>query len=194
MFHLIILEKKSCKLKEFIEFWSRLYDKGKYPDSIYEANLNKNGKLQKDNIIPLLEWKNGQPLSKAKKKIAQKIIDNLQKFNNFRALKSVSQEDFEQFWEIVSSIVKTGLVWKVYLLHIARPNNYPIVDQHVLRAHHYLTTGKIAEPSQTIQAYFSYKNFFFKIAKESCKEPREVDKALMTLGQYLASQFKPILT
>jgi hypothetical protein len=191
--NLIILERKQCTLREFIEFWSQLYDEGKYPDSIYEANLNKNGKLQKDNVIPLLEWKNGQPLSKAKEKIALKIINNLQNFNNFRTLKIVNQQEFENFWELVSNIVKTGLVWKVYLLHIARPNDYPIVDQHVLRAYHYLTNGKITEPPQTLQTYNSYKNFFFKIVEESGKKPREVDKALMTFGQFLASQFsKPI--
>lgn len=192
--HLTILKKKSCALKEFIEFWAQFYDEGKYPDSIYKANLNINGNLQKDNIIPLLEWKNGQPLSKAKKNIANKIIKNLQKFNDFRAVKTVSQEDFKQFWELVSNIVKTGLIWKVYLFHIARPNDYPIVDQHVLRAHRYLTTGKIAEPPQTLETYNTYKNFFHKITKESGKKPREVDKALMTFGQYLASQFSKLLS
>jgi len=192
--HLTILKKKSCSLKEFIEFWAQFYDEGKYPDSIYKANLNINGKLQKDNIIPLLEWKNGQPLSQAKKNIANKVIKNLQKFNDFRVLKTVSKEDFKQFWELVSNIVKTGLVWKVYLFHIARPNDYPIVDQHVLRAHHYLTTGKIAEPQQTLETYNTYKNFFHKITKETGKEPREVDKALMTFGQYLASQFSKLLS
>lgn len=189
----MILEKKPCSLKEFIEFWAQFYDEGKYPDSIYEANLNKSGKLQKDNIIPLLEWKNGQPLSKAKRNIAQKVMNNLQKFNDFRALKTVSQEDFKQFWELVSNIVKTGLVWKVYLLHIARLDDYPIVDQHVSRAHRYLTTGKITEPPQTLETYNVYKNFFHRSTKETDKEHREVDKALMTFGQYLASQFSKLI-
>lgn len=90
--------------------------------------------------------------------------------------------------------MKTGLVWKVYLLHIARPNDSPIVGQHVLKAYHYLTTGKIAKPPQTLETYKTYKNFFHKITKETGKEPREVDKALITFGQYLASQFFKLLS
>ncbi|MEM1674382.1 MAG: hypothetical protein QXN24_05480 [Candidatus Bathyarchaeia archaeon] len=114
----MILEKKPCSLKEFIEFWARLYDEGKYPDSIYEAKLNKSGKLQKDNVIPLLEWKNGQPLSKAKRNIAQKVMNNLQKFNDFRALKTISQEDFKKL--LFSENVKFDLfpnkeIWYAYL-------------------------------------------------------------------------------
>lgn len=180
---------KSCSLEEFVSFWAKLYNEGRYPDSIYENNLRKDGLLQENNIIPLLEWKNGRPLPNTKKKIALKIKQNLEKFNLFRSLKEVGKEDFERFWDFISGIVKTGLVWRVYLLHIARPDDYPIVDQHVLRAYHFLTHCEITEPKQTLETYNSYREFFFKIANESSKEFREVDKALMSFGQYLKSQF-----
>ena len=186
---LVKLDAKPCSLKEFVSFWAQFYDEGKYPDSIYEDNLRRGGILQENNIIPLLEWKNGRPLSNAKKQIAFKIVKDLQEFNQFRSLKKVSAEHFDRFWSFISSIVRTGLVWKVYLLHIARPDDYPIVDQHVLRAHNFLVHGKITEPDQTLETYNSYREFFFKVARESGKEFREVDKALMSFGQYLKSQF-----
>jgi hypothetical protein len=65
--HLTILKKKPGSLKEFIEFWAQFYDEGKYPDSMYTANLNINGKLQKDNIIPLLNGKTANPYPKPRK-------------------------------------------------------------------------------------------------------------------------------
>lgn len=139
--------------------------------------------------MPLLEWKNGGLLSNAKKQIAFKIMENLEEFNRFRTLGKVNDRDFDRFWNFISSIVKTGLVWKVYLLHIARPDDYPIIDQHVLRARHFLTCGEISEPEQSLSTYSSYKEFFFKVVKESGKESREVDKALMSFGQYLKTQF-----
>lgn len=192
--HLIILKEESCSPLEFVEFWERLYEEGKYPDSIYEKNLNKSGRLSDENIEPLLEWKNGGPLSKAKKNIANKIKENLHKFNDFRGLKTVSQDDFNEFWGLTSNIIKTGIVWRVYLVHIARPDDYPILDQHVLRAYHYLTRGEIAEPPQTLDTYNEYRKLFNKIVKETGKEPRMVDRALMAFGQYLASQFSKTIS
>ena len=183
------LDVKPSSLEEFVSFWAQFYDEGRYPDRIYEDNLRKGRLLQKNNIIPMLEWKNGRPLSDAKKQIAFKIVKNLQELNRFRSLKEVDAEHFDRFWSFISGIVRTGLVWKVYLLHIARPDDYPIVDQHVLRAHHFLVHGEITDPDQTLETYNSYRDFFFKIAKESGKEFREVDKALMSFGQYLKSQF-----
>ena len=117
------------------------------------------------------------------------MIQKLREFNRFRFLKKVNTEEFNKFWKVICGIVKTGLIWRVYLLHIARPDDYPIVDQHVLRAYHFLTFGEISELEQTLETYFSYREFFFKIARESGKEPRLVDKALMAFGQYLKSQF-----
>ena len=63
------LDVKTCSVEEFVSFWSQFYNEGQYPDSIYENNLRKGKKLRKDNIKPLLEWKNGRPLSKNKEKI-----------------------------------------------------------------------------------------------------------------------------
>jgi len=178
-----------CSEVEFVSFWARFYEEGKYPDSIYKANLNQGRPLQQANIKPLLEWKNGRPLSKKKQKIAIKIIKNLPRFNEFRFLTKVPAMGFEQFWRLLSNIVKTGLVWRVFLLHITRPEDYPIADQHVFRAYHYLISGKIAEPEQTLQRYESYRTFFRNLVDRSGKEHRQVDKALMCFGQFLGSQF-----
>lgn len=185
----IKLSVNPCSLKEFISYWTRCYNEGKYPNTVYEENLNKKGMLQENNIIPLLEWKNGNPLSEYKKQIASTTIKNLKKFNQFRVLAAVTDEDFNQFWSFISTVVKSGLVWRVFLLHIARPTDYPIVDQHVLRAYYFLTHGKVTKPEETLETYLLYKEFFFNIAKESGKEFRELDKALMAFGQFLKSQF-----
>jgi len=178
-----------CSEAEFVSSWARFYEEGKYPDSIYKANLNQGRPLQQANIKPLLEWKNGRPLSKKKQEIAIKVIKNLPRFNEFRFLTKVTAMKFEQFWRLLSNIVKTGLVWRVFLFHITRPEDYPIVDQHVLRAYHYLIRGKVAEPEQTLQSYESYRTFFRDLVDKSGKEHRQVDKALMCFGQFLGSQF-----
>ncbi|MHA1360239.1 MAG: hypothetical protein ACTSRC_19125 [Candidatus Helarchaeota archaeon] len=187
----IKLSVNPCSLKEFISSWAQLYNERKYSENIYEEKLIREGILQENNIRALLEWKNGRPLSGKKKPIESKAIQNLEKFNQFRALATVTKDDFNQFWSLLSKVVKTKtkIVIKVFLLHIARPIDYPMVDQHVLRAYYFLTHGEVTEPEETLETYLLYKEFFFNIARDSGKGFRDVDKALMAFGQFLKSQF-----
>ena len=183
------LDFVKCSESEFVSFWAKRYNEGKYSDSIYEKNLNKGRKLEQDNIEPLLAWKNGRPLPPSKKKFVPRVARSLPKFNDFRFLQEVTKSDEKQFWNVVCNIVESGLVWRVFLLHIARPDDYPIVDQHVLRAQSYLTHGQPAEPSMTFGNYESYVAFFNDLSRSSGQESRQVDKALMSFGQFLKSRF-----
>ena len=180
---------ESCSVIEFISYWIQFYNEGKYPETVYEENLKKGGILEENNIIPLLEWKRGNPLPKTQKQIAIKVIRSLQRFNEFRLLKPRRDEDFEEFWNLISTIIKKGLVWKAFLLHIARPDDYPMVDQHVLRAYYFLIHEKVAEPEQSLETYLAYREAFHNITIESRKTAREVDKALMAFGRFLKAPF-----
>lgn len=141
------------------------------------------------NIQYLLEWKNANPLSKKKQVQAQKLKDNKSFLNRFRKLPEISTDELEKFWVLVSSIIKTGIVWRVFILHITRPTDYPIVDQHVLRAWNYLITGSVKEPEKNWDNYEKYRIFFLDIARQSGNDFRTVDRALMAFGQFLRSQF-----
>jgi hypothetical protein len=183
------LNLEPVSANEFVSNWSKFYNEGKYPDKKYEENLNRNGPLEPHNIQFLLEWKNGKPLPKPKQKIADKVKGEIFVLNEFRRIPKITNEDFEEFWSFVSSIISYGIVWKVFLFHISRPDDYPIVDQHVLRAWKFLTEKQIIEPDQTLENYDKYRDFFFGLAHQSQKDFRSVDQALMTLGQFLNSQF-----
>ena len=183
------LSLEPTSASEFISNWSKLYNEGKFSDEEYEKILNRNGSLKPHDIQFLLEWKNGNPLSKRKQVIADKVKKEISIINEFRQLPNVTDRDFENFWSFVSSVISYGIVWKVFLVHISKPDEYPIVDQHVLRAWSFLTKGKIEEPKQTLQNYQQYRNFFFDLAKQSSKSCRDIDRALMVFGQFLNSQF-----
>ena len=188
--YLFRLDFVDCSLSAFLSFWAKCYDDGKYPDSGYENNLSRGRKLTKENIRPLLEWKNGKELSSHKRPFVERVICNLEKFNEFRSLSEVKEGDMKKFWDIVCRIVKSGLVWRVFLLHVARPNDYPIFDQHVLRAQTYIETVQITAPKITLEYYeSSYIPFFRCVCQTSAQESRQVDKALMAFGQFLKSQF-----
>jgi hypothetical protein len=146
---------------DFISFWSKCYAEGKYSDEDYEKNLNRRGFLTPKNVQYLLEWKNANPLSKRKQALVDKIKKDITKINMFRSLSKVSDQEFKRFWSFLSTIISYGIVWKVFLLHISRPNDFPIVDQHVLRAWNFLSKRRVEEPEQTLENYRIYRIFFF---------------------------------
>jgi hypothetical protein len=185
------LNIQKCSLTDFIVFWSKCYNEseGKYTDADYEKNLNRQGLLTPENIQYLLEWKNANRLSKAKQKVADGIKERVAKLNEFRQLPTVSDKEFKKFWSLISSLIEYGVVWKVFLLHISRPNDYPIFDQHVLRAWNFLTKQRVEELDKNLENYKEYKSFFLKLEKQYQGNMRDVDRALMAFGQFLQSQF-----
>ena len=183
------LNFQTCSITDFISFWNKCYNEGRYSDKDYEKNLNREGLLTPENVQYLLEWKNANRLPRKKQAIADGIKSKITKVNEFRQMSEVSDDEFEKFWSFISTIVKSGIVWKVFLLHISRPSDYPIVDQNVLRAWRFLVENNVEETKKTLANYRKYRVFFFELATQSGKDLREVDRALMAFGQFLKSQF-----
>jgi len=176
---------------EFISDWSEFYREGneEYSEDRYEKHLNRNGCLTPENVQSLFRWKNNNTLSAKKQILVDKIKAEIPKLNDFRNLPKVTETDFDKFWSFTFSIIHSGIVYRVYLVHISRPDEYPLVDQHVLRAWNFLTTRLVENPEQTLETYLKYKAFIMKLSKQTNKSWREIDKALMPFGQFLNSQF-----
>jgi hypothetical protein len=187
------LGAQSCSAANFVHFWSKRYDEGEYKDLDYEKNLNRQGLLTKGNIQFLLEWKRGNRLPKQWQSIANRLMQAIDIMNKFRQLPKVSNEEFSDFWSFISTIIESGIVLKVFVLHISRPEDYPIVDQHVLRAWNFLTQKKVEDPKKTLENYRKYRDSFLELTRKSGMNMRSVDRALMAFGQFLNTQFFPAI-
>lgn len=174
-----------------MEFWENFYQ-SKISDEVYQANLSMGGELSKENISLLWRWKNeryGSPLIEPTQAILGEI-------NAFRRLEHVDERGERKFWQKVATITP-GIVWQVFLFHMARPLDYPIFDQHVMRAYLALTRGYLylnpreaIEPCPTYErfcsAYSGYRSFFFDVVKEAgASELKAVDRALWAFGRHL---------
>jgi hypothetical protein len=180
-----------CTAREFVDFWQPFYQ-SKIPDEVYEANLNLGGELSGENIGLLWRWKNeryGSPLIEP----TLAILDDI---NAFRRLKNVDEPSERNFWHKASGI-SPMIVWQVFLFHMARPHDYPIFDQHVMRAFFALSQGYIYRNPKEVgvpcrsygrfgSAYSGYKDFFFHLVREAgSPEPKKVDRALWAFGRHL---------
>jgi hypothetical protein len=181
------LKSEPTKIADFVSTWGKCYDDS--DKDCYEKNLNRHGLMTADNIQLLFEWKNNMRLAPKKQKIADAVKAKLQTLNDFRRVPNVTEAEFDSFWKFTCSIIDSGIVYRIFLAHISRPDDFPMVDQHVLRAWNFLIKSKVKEPEQTPDNYLKYREFVKEMSRQSGKTFREIDKALMPFGQFLSSQF-----
>lgn len=195
--------------KEFIEFWNNHYHYEvkafKSKDNIsYLDELNPKNDLTKQNVKRLLRWKAPRWLTEeilsgpnkgGKNDRVISVLNKLESLNHFRH----GRIDENSFLKIVEDIFPHGLIWSVFLFHIARPYEFPMADQNVFRAFSIQTNSEIPEDWE---GYKEYKDFFFNVAtsagiidrqpkgnenniSEIVSALKKVDNALFIFGQFL---------
>lgn len=138
----------------FVEFWA-----GRYNDR-NEQTYRKYIKqpLTPESIRELFAWKampiNRKSIKSGKHPFVETVISNL---DCFRRLQLNNPEDANNF--LSNKLKRKGMIWKIFTLHIVYPDRYPILDQNVYRAMHYLNTGTIQEiPRKNRDKQSSYIN------------------------------------
>jgi hypothetical protein len=179
-------------------------------------NANKPENLRED-LLALLHWKDGKTLAfvpsedHAKPNTLNPIITltnaGLAEFaRSFQNLAQADENDVTACTESLRLILSgmwNTVVIPAFLLHVARPDRLPIIDQHTVRAFLALTRGEIVEkPTITWYLWSDYINFFQDAvaaagydhgSEERCK----VDRALFAWGKSLkgaAGSQPPITT
>ncbi len=176
-------------VSEFVEFWSSFIELGK-SDNFYSSRINKQS-FNRNDIDKFYTWKNGMKINTHKQKSAciKFIQNNLASVNRLKI----------KFDIIVfnSTFKNISAIWQIFLLHLIKPDNYPIFDQHVYRAHYFLLHHEIKEVPQSkkeiLQYYHNiYLPFFLRLSKEVSSK-RKIDQALVGLGQFLKTKYAPQL-
>jgi hypothetical protein len=197
--------------KRFIDEWFPRYTSQKYPESFYMKYL---GMLQSQNtsdldlrdaIVALLHWKDGKANSYIPGKISAKpnTVKNLatiqgeelsvfvSAFREFREKKNLTNRG-KSFYDYLagSNGYWSSTVIPIFLLHIARPNDIPIVDQHVCRAQAILggSSDLVCKEVKTWEQYSSYYDFWYELCQNlklsTFSQKRELDMALWAFGEY----------
>lgn len=179
-----IVPRYSENPKIFIEYWSSFYAYELEP--YYTKNIKKPFK-DFDSFHQLYVWKNGMNLSEKKlpsvKRLYKKSI-NYKKYN-----KKFSELVFEKEFELSKS--KNSSIWMMFLMHLFRPSDYPLFDQHVYRAFYFLNDSIIKEiPPANKKKYSFFKDiyipWFRSLKSQTGLSGKTLDEGLFTLGKYLS--------
>lgn len=187
-------------LDHFVACWERYYrgsvriSPGDVTLIDYEAELNVQNDLTEQNVTRLLRWKDPRLLTHPRgdgtdNHRVTSVLDELDALNQFRN-GNVNQQYFLQ---TTIRIFPSGIVWKLFLFHIARPWEWPIADQHVFRAYAALFQQPVP---QTLEAFEQYRSRFAQLAQaldganptrcaETVRRNKRLDDALMSYGQFL---------
>jgi hypothetical protein len=189
-----------AKASEFVEFWSQFYDYrvtvfGSKQEIDYFSELNIGNDLTAENVRRLLRWKDWQRLSERilsgpneghENPRVMRVLANLGTINQFRKDQATNGESLQ----ILADMFPNGAIWGAFLLHIAKPNVYPIGDQNVFRA---WSLHKGLEAEQNWETYVAYRDYFREIATAlgitetigNVRELKRIDNALFVFGQFL---------
>ncbi len=195
---------------DFIRCWAPFY---RYRVKVFESpqeidyyeELNLGSDLTRQNLERLLRWKDPQRLTEQimtgpnrgeRNKTVDRTIKALPLLNRFRR-REISEEDA---LTAISEVFQSGVVFQVFLLHIAQPHVYPIVDQHVFRV--YSVHRGLKEEDPTWTAYPGYQAYFSEIAQtigiarttSGVRDLKQIDNALMAFGQFLKKYRRPSAT
>lgn len=176
----ILYQKQSDNLTDFIAYWSQLYA---YGQAEKYAKIHKNI-LSTEDLTALYEWKNGMKLSEAKaKSLTSKIIQRINIINDLKAAKKINMNDFLSEFKHVSA------VWKLFLLHIIQPDEYPIYDQHIHRAYSFIkkqsTEGIKSTISDAKKLKFYFEEYLPFVKETGFKDLKKMDEAFFAFGQFI---------
>lgn len=103
----------------FVEQWSQRYFDPR--EELYTSNIGLG--FTPARVTSLFVWKNGGPLSSAKRtSVSEHYIRRLPELAGLQT--STTAADFLR-------IFSGGAIWRIFWLHCWKPERYPIYDQHV---------------------------------------------------------------
>jgi hypothetical protein len=174
--------KHNNDLNSFINFWSKLYSYAN--EDIYSKSIVKDT-LTRTDIQNLYKWKNGMKLSLLKQKsLDTKIKSKLSIINKFKESDSKVLESFKNEFKNLTA------VWKIFLLHIIKPNKYPIYDQHIHRAFLFIHNEDWSNISNLSINNKAKEKFYFNrylpfVEVKKIKDLKKLDEAFFAFGQFL---------
>ena len=171
--------------KKFIEFWIQLYDHNSPWETNYEKHLKVGKPFTHKDILQLFEWENQAGLGRIRAEaIKDKIYPHLEYINDMKFEDLINLDEFHSKFETVQAVSRT------FLLHIMKPEVYPLYDQNIHVAYNFIhgIDSDIypfpKRPEDKIKFYFRKLIPFIESVRGSLSL-KKIDEALNSYGQMI---------
>ncbi len=169
--------------KQFVDIWSTFYS---YSNEIKYNNYINSVLYKRESFIQLFQWKNGtgDVISRQKMKVVNGFL------NKYEVLNQLKQNFSWELFEKEFQPTKSSTIWKIFLLHLIDPKEFPIYDQHVFRFYNFYTNGVIEEISNNRNVVFlsykeDYKPWFNSFQNKYKLNHKKMDESFFSFGQVL---------
>jgi hypothetical protein len=192
----VILKFEESEPQKFVQFWRQAYQTD---PSTYDRNIRPGSLLDSGNVEELMRWKAGPRHQDLATDFARAVP--LATLNSCREHHGTPTEPEVEalFYEITSSLGSVGLrraggiIWLIFLCHVAHPQGTPIYDVNVWRAWGFIECW--IEPRHYHQkptrfgTYLEFREWLNGLVLEYRLDQQELDQALMAFGQFLGSRW-----
>lgn len=178
---------KDCPPAQFVRRWEtlaqgpsvHLYERHPGTRALTGANLR--------SLYAL--WKERSGFTKSDRKELSLLAEALPDINAFRAVGRPKESDVLEFYDRLTQRVGKRFSLKLFALHVALPRVFPPFSPSRLEAFRFLTGTKAPQRKSFSEAllgeYFSYQRFFFELSASAAADISRLDRALLSLGQFL---------
>jgi hypothetical protein len=155
------------RAQAFVDYWSQFYNyrvpvfRTPNEEINYFSELNVRNALTEENVRRLLRWKDPRLLTECilsgpnegqENPRVVRVLNNLGTINQFRN----DEITDDAMRHSAAQVFPYGIVWRAFLLHIAKPHSYPIADQNVFRTCSLHTGLQVEDTWETYAAYCAY--------------------------------------
>ncbi len=180
---------KECSPQDFLRLWAPLYQEGPVSDEVLKQNLNPGQKLEVRHLQPLIHWRLQKDMDQEALDSVNRLARSLENINAFRAKRKLSEDEILDFYEQAAAWFPEDLILRVFILHIARPHQFPLFDPSLYLAHQVLTDNPPKPPRplgpDDDGAYFHFMKTFFQMETAGAKPKEDLVKALSAFGRFL---------
>ncbi|MBN2157733.1 MAG: hypothetical protein JW776_16920 [Candidatus Lokiarchaeota archaeon] len=132
-----------------------------------------------------MDWK-GNLLNKWTNNVSQ----HLSEINNLRNANSINEIVIMNFINTIpKKIVKSGNVLRVFMMHLARPLEVPILDRFAILTYDVVTGQNISllinRTNFISYHYLDYRDYILKLQNQTGSSIREIDRAFWVYGKHI---------
>lgn len=167
------------EIQSFFTYWSDKYSERPMEEFSYSPIIEKD-KFSKADLNLLFKWFNQDQFCQLKgKAFERKVVAKIETINALKS--SFDQKVFDKHF------ARLNPEWKLFLLHCISPSDFPILNEHIFKAFHFIKGGKDSSFSEEKMEIFYFERFVPYFQKLDLGENffQEFNKALWTFGEYL---------